>query len=265
MKKLLFLFVLLVVLPVISSAETINGLDVEWEIGTGYNLTWTNPAISKGDYVIKVIDFNWKGDAVVSVTRKGVIRHGVLSQGENLDFNFTTNTTYFQGVRIYPRTISNFQSVNASISSEMPVNIGTYPCCPAAEITVQISKDIRKKPVLELVLSPNWDGRSGVASTMNIQIKNTGDANFSEGNVTINISGLKIAYEQEVSDQSLIYNPSKGLLTRGWSTPLLVGNSYNVNLSVKSPIPSNISTFIISVQSYFKDFNRNIYFATESA
>lgn len=260
MKQLLFIFIFLVLLPVISAAETINGIDVEWGSGTDYTLSWTNPQISTGDYVIKVIDFNWKGDAVVSVTRKGVTQNGILSQGENLDFNFTTNTTYFRGVRIYASTVSNFLP--------LPTNIGTYPCCPAAEVTVYITSEIaQKQPVLELVLTPNWDGRAGVASTMNIEIRNTGDADFYEGNITINISGLKIADERELSNYALIYNPSRGVVTRGWSTPLLANNSYFFNLSVKPPVPPdpNKSKFTIKVESYFKYFNGKVYPATASA
>lgn len=259
MKKfLIFVILFLIFLPVISAAEKINDLEVEWESSTDYTLSWTNPSISTGDYVIKVIDFNWKGDAVVSVTRKGETQRGILSQGENSDFNFTKNTRYFEGVRIYPKTVSNFRP--------FPTNIGTYPCCPAAEITVSISKAIdQKKPALELALSPNWDGRTGFTSVMNLQIKNTGEGDFSEGNVTINLNGLEIANKQELSDYALTYNPSKSTVTRGWSTPLLANNSYSVNLSLKSPFPPNKSTFTISVQSYFKDFSGNVYPATASA
>ncbi|MBU4373941.1 MAG: DUF11 domain-containing protein [Euryarchaeota archaeon] len=255
--KLLLFFILLIFLPV-AAAEKINGLEVEWESSATYTLSWTNPSISKGDYVIKVIDFNWKGDAAVTVDRGEETQHGILSQGVNSIFDFTKNTRYFEGVRIYPKTVSNFLP--------FPTNIGTYPCCPAAEITVTLSKAItQKKPVLELALSPDWDGRAGFTSVMNLQIKNTGDADFSGGNVTINISGLEIANEKELSDYALTYNPSKGTITRGWSTPLLAGSSHNVAFSLRSPFPSNKSTFTISAQSYFKDFNGNVYPATASA
>jgi uncharacterized repeat protein (TIGR01451 family) len=248
----------LIFLPVISAAEKINDLEVEWGGSTDYTLSWANPSISKGDYVIKVIDFNWKGDAVVSVTRNGETQYGILSQGENLDFNFTKNTTYFQGVRIYPKTVSNYLP--------FPTNIGTYPCCPAADVTVSIAvAPVQKKPELKLSLSPNWDGRVGFASVMNLQIKNTGDADFSEGNATVNISGLIPADEKGLSDSALIYNPSKNTVTRAWYTPLLANNSYSVNISLKSPFLSNKSTFTISVKSYFKDFNGKIYPATASA
>lgn len=257
MKKLLVLFFLLLILPVISAAETINGHEVEWEGSTDYTLSWTNPSVSKGGYVIKVVDFNWKGDVAVSVTREGVIQNGILSQGENTIFDFTTNTSYFQGARIYAKTVSNFS---------LPTNLGTYPCCPAAEISIDIAKAItQKKPALELILSPNWDGRTGVASTMNIQIKNTGDADFYEGNVTINISGLNIADEKLLYDQALTYNPSKGIVTRGWASPLAANNSYNVNLSLKSPFPPNKSIFVISAKSYFKDFRGKVYSASTAA
>lgn len=245
------------ILPVISAAETINGREVEWGGSTDYTLSWTNPSISKGGYVIKVMDFNWKGDVTVSVTREGVTQNGILSQGENTIFDFTTNTSYFQGVKIYAKTVSNFS---------LPTNVGTYPCCPAAEISVDIAKAItQKKPALELVLLPNWDGRTGVASTLSLQIKNTGDADFYEGNVTINISGLNIADEKQLYDQALTHNPSRGTVTRGWASPLSANSSYSVNLSLKSPFPSNKSTFVISAKSYFKDFQGNVYSSSASA
>lgn len=257
MKRLIILIIFLLLWPAVGAAEQINGLDVDWGSETTYTLSWTNPTVTTGDYVIRVIDFNWKGDAVVSVTRKGVTQNGVLSQGENLDFNFTENTTYFQGIRIYPETVSNF--------FPLPTNIGTYPCCPAAEITVQIATHTQKKPVLALSLSPNWDGRSGVVSTINVAINNTGNADFSEGNVTINFSGLDLANKQELSTYALTYNPSKSTVTRGWYTPLLANNSYSISLSLRPPFPSTKSTYTISVQSYFKDFNGNVYPATASA
>ncbi len=257
MKKPLVLLFLLVILPVISAAETLKGHEVEWEGDTSYTLSWTNPSISKGGYVIKVIDFNWKGNAAVSVTREGVTKNGILSQGENIIFDFTRNTSYFQGVKINAKTISNYLP--------FPTNIGTYPCCPAAEITVSVSKEIvEKKPALELVLSPNWDGDYGSISVMNFQIRNTGDASFSEGNITVNIGDLKLAKEKELADQALIYNPSRKTVSRGWSTPLSPGNSYLINLSLTAPFPINKSSFTISAQSFFKDGFGKVYPATAS-
>lgn len=249
------IIVLLTFLPVISAAEKINGMDVEWESSSTYTLSWTSPYIGVGGYIIKIEDFNWKGDAAVSVTRNGEMQRGILSEGENTIFDFTKNSTTFQGLRITANKVSNFA---------LPTNIGTYPCCPAAEISVEISK-AQKKPALELVLSPDWDGNLGSTAVMNLQINNRGDADFSEGNVTINISGLKLANEEELSDFSLTYDPSKDTVTRGWQTPLSAGNSYNITLSLKSPIPPNRTTFTISVQSYFRDFNGKVYPATASA
>ena len=253
MRKWFILIVLLILFPSFSSAETINGHKIEgWDDGTSYTMSWTNPSVTKGDYVIKVIDFNWKGDAVVSVTKDGETKNGVLSQGENTIFDFTKNTTYFQGVKIYPATVSNFLP--------LPTNIGTYPCCPAATITVQIAKVIsEKKPKLELSFSSDWDGRAGYTSEFTFKLENTGDASFSEGNITINLSGLGIADTHQISDQSLIYNPSKEIVTRGWSTPLFANNSYYVNLSLKSPFPANTSSFTIKAQSYFKDAKGKVY------
>lgn len=261
MRKLFVLLVLFILFPLVSSAEKINGLNVEWGGTSTYTLSWTNPSVTKEGYVIKVIDFNWKGDAVVSVTKNGETKNGVLKEAENIIFDFTRNTTYFQGVKIYPTKVSHFASVNTSADPDgIPVNIGTYPCCPAAEIQVSIAKEIsEKKPKLELTISSDWDGMAGYTYDFNINIKNTGDKSFSEGNVTINLSGLEIADTRQISDQALTYNPSKDTITRGWSTPLFANNSYYVNLSLKPPFPANRSSFTLKAESYFRDSGGVLY------
>ncbi|MDO9096553.1 MAG: hypothetical protein Q7U60_00305, partial [Candidatus Methanoperedens sp.] len=231
MKKLLFLFILLVFLPIVT-AEKINGLEVEWGGWTSYpDLGYTNPSITKGDFVIKVIDFDWLGLVTISVTYKGETKYGIFTKGDETIFDFTKQNGTFLGIKIRADDISKYDRN----STTRPVNIGTFPCCPKAAISVAVPQEItQRKPKLELVLSTNWDGRLGYISTMNIQIRNTGDAAFSLGNVTINISGLKLASEKELSDQALTYNPSKETVARGWSTPFLAGNSYSLNLSLKS-------------------------------
>ncbi len=261
MKRFIILIIFLLLWPIVCAAETINGKDVEWESGTSYTLTWTNPTAIKGDYVIRVFDFDWKGNAVISVTRKGVAQNGILSNnGENLVLDFSENSTVFQGILITMGDISKYE-----MTATPPINVGTFPCCPQATISIAVSKDIaKKKPVLELVLEPNWDGSLGKTSDMNIEIKNTGDADLSEGNVTINLDGLKPASDKQLADNTLTYNPKKGIVTRGWNTPLLKGNSYLFNLSVTSPIPPNKTSFTISVQSYYKDSSGNLYSAKTS-
>ncbi len=254
-------FLLILVFVIFSSqpslAEKINGLEVEWGSTSTYTLSWTNPSVNAGDYTINVTDFNWMGDAAVSVTRLGENRPGILSEGYSTVFDFTKDATSFRGIRITANKVSNYQV--------FPPDIGTYPCCPAAEIKVEVSTAItEKKPELELSLSQNWDGRSGLAFVMNIEIKNTGDADFSGGNVTINTGGLQLAVPEEISDNALTYNPSKGTVTRRWSTLLSAGSSYHFDLSLKSPLVSNKSTFTISAVSYFKDLNGTAYFAEKS-
>ncbi|HID24985.1 MAG TPA: hypothetical protein EYP23_00755, partial [Thermoplasmata archaeon] len=157
-------------------------------------------------------------------------------------------------MKIYSKKISHYS---------LPINIGTYPCCPAAEIEVWIAKVIEKKPKLELELNTYWDGRLGHTSKIYLTIRNTGDAAFSEGNVTISISGLRIADEQELSRQALTYNPSEEKVMRRWNV-LLAGKSLNITLSVKAPLSSNRSSFTINAKAYFKDFKGNIYTATKS-
>ncbi len=252
MKKLLGVVLILIFLSPTSYAEKINGHEVEWKSGATYTLTWSNPSVTKEGYEIKVVDFDWKGNAAVYVTHQGETQKGILSQGENIIFDFTKNTT-FQGVKIYAKRISHYA---------LPINIGTYPCCPAAEIEVWIAKEIEKKPKLELKLSIDWDGRLGHTSNIKLKIMNKGDAAFSEGNVTINLNGLEVADEHELSLQALSYT-SEGMVVRRWGS-LLPNNSFNVTLSVKSPLFANKSSFTINVEACFKDFKGKLYRAKES-
>lgn len=259
-KPFILLILLLIFSPVISSAEKINGLDVEWESSDTYTLSWAYPSISRGDYTIKVIDFDWDGHASISVTHGGETQYGILFDNETTIFNFTRNSITFQGLKIEANEVSSYNG-----ASDPPVNTGTFPCCPEAKISVSVAAD-QKKPELELESSIDWDGRAGYTSTMNVQIKNTGDAPFSEGNITINISGLK-PDERELSDNALTYNPSKGTITRSWYGPLLANNSYSINVSLKPPIPPdpNRSTFVIKVDAYFRDSTGEAYDATSTS
>jgi uncharacterized repeat protein (TIGR01451 family) len=261
LKRLIILIFFLLLWPAVSAAEKINGLDVEWGSGTSYTLSWTNPTVTAGDYVIRVFDFDWKGNAVVSVTRKGETQNGIISNGgESMIFDFTGNSTTFKGVKITMGDISNYD-----LNGTPPINIGTFPCCPQASISIAVSSDLsKKKPVLEISLNHDWDGSLGKISDMKIKIDNTGDADFEGGNVTVNLDGLIPADDRQLSDNVLTYNSKKGVVTRGWSTSLLRNNSVSFNLSVKSPVPPNKSSFTISVQSYFKDSSGKLYSATRS-
>jgi uncharacterized repeat protein (TIGR01451 family) len=261
LKRLIVLIIFLLLWPAVCAAETINGRDVEWESGTSYTFSWTTPTATVGDYAIRVFDFDWEGNAVISVTRKGVTQTGIISNnGENLVFDFSGNSSTFQGILIGMGDISRYD-----ITATPPINVGTFPCCPQATISIAVSTDLsQKKPVLELTLEPNWNGGVGIISDMNIEINNTGEEDFAGGNVTINLGGLIPANDRQLSNNALTYNPKKGIVTGGWSTPLLRNNSVSFNLSVKSQVPPNQTSFTISAQSYFKDSSGNLYSATQS-
>ena len=248
----------LIFLPAVSSAERINGFDVEWKSASSYTLSWTSPSVSIEDYSIKVVDFDWKGQVAVSVTHKGETQNGIVSQGEYRIFDFTHNSSTFQGIKIDPDEISGYDWLETP-----PVNIGTYPCCPQAEISVSVAEEA--SPALEMVTSLDWDGRLGYESTMDIQIENTGDAAFSRGNLTIDTGGL-IPDEKKLSDYGLTYNPSKHIISRVWYTPLLANNSYNTSVSLKPvQMNPNTSAFIIKVDSNFWDLNGKTYTSTTTS
>jgi uncharacterized repeat protein (TIGR01451 family) len=246
----------LIFLPSVSSAEKINGFDVEWKDASTYTLSWTSPSVSIEDYSIKVVDFDWEGRVAVSVTHNGETQNGIVSQGEYRIFDFTHNSSTFQGIKIDPDEISGYNWLE-----NPPVNIGTYPCCPQAEISVSVAEEA--SPALDMVTSLNWDGRLGYESTMDIQIENTGEAAFSGGNLTIDTGGL-IPDEKKLSDYGLSYNPSKHIISRVWYTPLLANNSYNTSVSLK-PVQMNTSAFIIKVDSNFWDLNGKVYTSTATS
>jgi uncharacterized repeat protein (TIGR01451 family) len=246
----------LIFLPAVSSAEKINGFDVEWNDASTYTLSWTSPSISIEDYSIKVVDFDWEGRVAVSVTHNGETQNGIVSQGEYRIFDFTHNSSTFQGIKIDPDEISGYNWLE-----NPPVNIGTYPCCPQAEISVSVAEEA--SPALDMVTSLNWDGRLGYESTMDIQIENTGDAAFSGGNLTIDTGGL-IPDEKKLSDYGLTYNPSNHIISRVWYTPLLANNSYNLSVSLK-PVQMTPAAFIIKVDSDFWDSNGKLYTSTTTS
>ncbi len=248
----------LIFLPAVSSAEKINGFDVEWKDASTYTLSWTSPSVSIEDYSIKVVDFDWEGQVAVSVTHKGETQNGIVSQGEYRIFDFTHNSSTFQGIKIDPDEISGYNWLE-----NPPVNIGTYPCCPQAEISVSVAEEA--SPALEMVTSLNWDGRLGYESTMDIQIENTGEAAFSGGNLTIDTGGL-IPDEKKLSDYGFSYNPSKHIISRVWYTPLLANNSYNTSVSLKPvQMNPNTSAFIIKVNSNFWGLNGKTYTSTATS
>jgi uncharacterized repeat protein (TIGR01451 family) len=253
---LLAVLPVLIFLPAVSSAEKINGFDVEWKSASSYTLSWTSPSVSIEDYSIKVVDFDWKGQVAVSVTHKGETQNGIVSQGEYRIFDFTHNSSTFQGIKIDPDEISGYNWLE-----NPPVNTGTYPCCPQAEISVSVAEEA--SPALDMVTSLDWDGRLGYESTMDIQIENTGEAAFSGGNLTIDTGGL-VPDEQKLSDYGLTYNPSKHIISRVWYTPLLENNSYNLSVSLK-PVQMNTSAFIIKVDSDFWDSNGKTYTSTATS
>lgn len=246
----------LIFLPAISSAERINGFEVEWKDESTYTLSWTSPSVSIEDYSIKVVDFDWEGRVAVSVTHKGETQNGIVSQGEYRIFDFTHNSSTFQGIKIDPEEISGYNWLE-----DPPVNIGTYPCCPQAKISVSVAEEA--SPELDMVTSLDWDGRLGYESTMDIQIENTGEAAFSGGNLTIDTGGL-IPDEKKLSDYGFSYNPSKHIISRVWYTPLLANNSYNTSVSLKA-VQMNTSAFIIKVNSNFRGLNGKTYTSTATS
>jgi uncharacterized repeat protein (TIGR01451 family) len=246
----------LIFLPAVSSAEKINGFDVEWKDASTYTLSWTSPSVSIEDYSIKVVDFDWEGRVAVSVTHNGETQNGIVSQGEYRVFDFTHNSSTFQGIKIDPDEISGYNWLE-----NPPINIGTYPCCPQAEISVSVAEEA--SPALDMVTSLNWDGRLGYESTMDIQIENTGDAAFSGGNLTIDTGGL-VPDEQKLSYYGFTYNPLKHIINRVWNTPLLANNSYNTSVSLKA-VQMTPAAFIIKVDSDFWDSNGKLYISTTTS
>lgn len=200
MKPLFFLFVILIsVLSTIGSVsaedcENLNDQKICWESGTSGTLSWTAPVITSGEYRIEARDFNWLGSISIRVSKNGIFKEGVISEGESYIFDFSNNS--FEGIKIIAEEVSNIHS--------FPPNIGIYPSDPNAKILIKMNiKEDDEKPVLELSIVAEKEAGTDSIINADIDISNSGHSELRDAKLRIFYDGLEVMNE---------YDLEKGLL-----------------------------------------------------
>ncbi|CAG0999948.1 MAG: DUF11 domain-containing protein [Candidatus Methanoperedens sp.] len=186
--------------------ENLNEQKICWDSSATTTLSWTNPQITSGEYLIEVRDFNWLGSSSIRVTKNGIIKEGVLSEGEYYSFDFSNNSN-FNGIKIIADQISNINS--------FPSNIGTFPSDPQAAISFKISiPDENKKPTLEISISAERENDIDSKITANIIIQNPGDSDLLETQVRIIHEGLEVMNEFDFKDHPMNEVTASGFLIK---------------------------------------------------
>ena len=175
--------------------EDLNEQKICWDTGTSTTLSWTNPRTTSGGYLIEARDFDWLGSISVRVTKNGIAKEGVLSEGEYYFFDFSDNSTFY-GIKIIADQVSNINS--------FPSNIGTFPSDPQAKISFKLSIPEEKKiPTLEISISSEKGNESYPEITANIDIQNSGDSDLIETQVRIIYEGLEVMNEFDYKEGAL--------------------------------------------------------------
>lgn len=201
------LAVMIVVLFTVDSAiaddcETIEEQEICWGESASTTLGWTYPQVTQGGYIIEVRDFDWLGSISMRVSKNGMVKEGVLSEGEAYLFDFS-NDSAFEGIIIIAGEVSNINS--------FPLNIGTFPKDPQAKISFKLSiPDERKKPTLELEVSTERKTDNDFIITAYIDTQNPGESDLIDTQVRILFDGLEIMNEFDFEKGSMNELTSSG-------------------------------------------------------
>lgn len=208
MKRILFflapvILVLFTIVPAIAEdCETINENKVCWEDSSSTTFSWTTPRMTIGAYQIEVRDFNWLGSLSINVSKGGIVKEGVLSEGEANYFDFS-NDSDFEGIRIIADEVSNINT--------FPAKIGTFPADPRAKISFKLSTiEEKDKPTLELDITSETKADDDPKITVTINTKNTGDADLVDAQVRIIHDGLVVLKELDYESGSMNEVTSSG-------------------------------------------------------
>jgi len=202
-----FLAVVIIVSFTIDSAiaddcETIKEQKICWESSSSTTLSWTYPRTTSGAYQIEARDFNWLGSISIRVSKNGVIKEGVLPEGESDLFDFSNNST-FEGIKIIADQVSNINS--------FPANIGTFPADPRAKISFKLSiPEKKERPTLEISLSAERETDTDPEITVDINTQNSGDSDLIDTQVRIIFDGLEVMNEFDFEKGSMNEITSSG-------------------------------------------------------
>ena len=177
--------------------EFLNDNKICWESYISTTLNWTSSIVTSGEYQIEARDFNWLGSVSLRVTRNGIAKDGILSEGESFIFDFSTNST-FEGIKIIADKISN---------KNLPINIGTYPADPMAKITAKFPENMKPSPTV--TITTEGTPKAGSKITAFIQIENSGKTDFIDPELIILFDDLVPLNEYDFGalSEGTVYGP----------------------------------------------------------
>lgn len=211
--------------------ETNNEQKICWGTSSSTTLSWTSPRVTSGGYQIEARDFNWVGSILIRVSKNGIIKEGVLPEGESYLFDFSNKST-FEGIKIVADQVSNINS--------FPPNIGTYPADPRAKISFKPSiPEVKKKPTLEISLYAEKETNTDSKITAYINTQNPGDSDLIDTQLRIVFDGLEVMNEFDFEKGSMNEITSSGYEIK-WenvslykltpANPGIIKNGYFINL-----------------------------------
>lgn len=176
-------------LAVADDCENLNEQKICWGGSTSTTLSWTYPRTTIGGFQIEVRDFDWMGSISISISKDGIVKNGVLSEGESYVFDFSNNST-FDGIKLIADKVSNINT--------FPANIGTFPADPRAKISSRLSiPEEKKRPTLELAISTERKTETDRTITACLNIKNSGESDLVDTDVRIFFEGLEVMNEYD--------------------------------------------------------------------
>lgn len=169
-KKILILIFLIITLETASATE--------WDSAT-FTLSLENPAVSKGDYKINVVEFDGYGMVGINISCNGVfIGNTVLANNDS-------NWNYLDNGRI------RLKGINVTDQRILPMYGSVYS--PRAEIMFATEKSLKNPGSLALSISTDKDEYlidQQVIAT--IRIRNIGEVKVDDIRLDVNTDGLTI-------------------------------------------------------------------------
>jgi hypothetical protein len=163
------IIIILLIIPGIASAA-------DWD-NAAFVLSYENPVITKGDYTLKVVDFDGYGTVSLNVSRNGVFLGGALLKTNDTDWD------YMDSGRI------RLKGVNITDITVMPTFGSTYS--PEAEIIFAIEKSSEDDPFLAVSISTDREEYlldHEIIAT--VKVRNIGEGNADDIRLGINSDGL---------------------------------------------------------------------------
>jgi hypothetical protein len=226
-------------------------LATEWSEAENYTLTPLSPSITVRGYTIEALDFDWYGSVHLRATHNSADEEAIIYRGESLTF-------FNENLRITATDVSDINRIR----DEGKVTIGKYPCCPPAEITVELAEIEHAAPNMDVVIHAYWSGKLGAPIKVNTTLNNTGNTNLKNITLTLHLDReLKLLREDELS--TLTHNKTAHTLTRRWEW-LYTNNTAETRFQLTPRTPPNKTSYTITAEATATTQNGTTYYGYDS-